>query len=139
MGILITLGLVPTEEVAFVWPTVAPILAKAVERDEGRRSLHDILRELVNGQQALWLVSHEGALLGAVVTGAVNYARSRRLRIEWLAGERLDEWVHLIAEIEKHAKEYGFPAVETGGRPEFARVLEKHGYEIVGIEMRKYV
>jgi citrate lyase beta subunit len=130
--------LVPTEEVGAVWHTVAPLLATAVERDEGRRTLHDVLRSLVNGQAMLWIVS-DGEPIGAIVTARADYAREMRLRIDWLAGERFEEWAHLVSEVVNHARHYGFAAVEFGGRPGLAKTLEKHGFEIVGIEARKLV
>ena len=115
---------------------VAPILSGAVERDEGRRTLHDILRGLVNGQAMLWVVSDLDPI-GVVVTAPAHYSRESRLRIDWLAGERFDEWAHLVSEVVNHAKQHGFAAVEFGGRPGLARTLKKYGFEIVGIEARK--
>lgn len=135
---MITWRLVPTEEVGLVWSTVAPILAAAVDCDEGRRSLHDILRGLVNGQTMLWVVSDIDPI-GAVVTGPVYYSRETRLRIEWLAGERFAEWAHLVGEVDAHARQCGMAAIEFGGRPGLARTLKKFGFEIVGIEARKLV
>jgi hypothetical protein len=134
----LTWRLVPTEEVGLAWPTVAPILAEAVERDEGRSTLHDILRSLVNGHTMLWVVSDTDPI-AAIVTGPVRYPRETRLRIEWLAGERFDEWAHFIAEVETHARQCGMAAIEFGGRPGLARTLKKFGFEIVGIEARKLV
>lgn len=143
-----TASLVATERVVDRWCLAAKHLAKAVERDDGRRTLHDIVRSLVNGQTALWLVNEPdtpmagggfyiGMTVGAVVTSIINYPHHRALRLEWLAGERLDEWAHLVSEVEAHAKEYGCQSVEFAGRPGLAKTLKKHGYETMAVEARK--
>jgi hypothetical protein len=145
-----TASLVPTEQVVDRWCLAAEHLAKAIECDEGRRTLHDIVCGLVNGQTALWLVSEPdtprdgggfyiGMTIGAVVTSIINYPHHRALRLEWLAGERLEEWAHLVAEVEAHAKEYGCQSVEFAGRPGLARTLKHYGYEPMAVEARKLI
>lgn len=129
--------LIPTEDVGMIWPTISKILLKAVERDEGKRSLHSLLRELVNDRNQLWIV-FDGEPIGAVVTAILNYPHARTLKVEWLAGERFEEWAHLISEIESFAKAQGCNPVEFSGRPGLARVLKRYGYEVVAVEARKF-
>lgn len=121
-----------------MWPLIASILSQAVERDEGKRSLHSLLRELVNDRNQLWIVS-DGRPIGAAVTALLNYPHARTLKIEWLAGERFEEWAHLISEIENYAREQGCNPVEFSGRPGLARVLKRYGYEVTAVEARKFI
>lgn len=128
--------LVPVDEVGLVWSSVAPVLAKAIGRDDGRRSLHSVLRQLVSGDNQLWVV---GESLGVVVTAILHYPHRRVLRVEWLAGERFDEWAHLIGVLEDWAREQQCSSVEIAGRMGLARVFRKFGFEITGFEGRKLI
>lgn len=130
--------LIPTEDVGDIWPTISPILRKAVERDEGKRSLHSLLKELVNDRNQLWVV-FDGEPIGAVVTAILNYPHARTLKVEWLAGERFDEWAHLIKVIEEYAISQGCNPVEFSGRPGLARALKRYGYTTVAVEARKFI
>lgn len=134
----ITWRLVPTEEVGFVWPSVAPILSAAVERDEGRRSLQSVLRQLVNDQNQLWVVSDIDPI-GGVVTAILHYPHKRVLKVEWLAGDRFNEWSHLISVLKDFARSSGCCAVEIAGRPGVVKVMQQFGFEVTGWEARSLV
>jgi hypothetical protein len=132
----ITWRLVPIEEVGLVWSTVAPILATSIDCDDGRRSLHSVLRQLVNGENQLWVVTDIDPI-GAVVTAILHYPHKRVLRVEWLAGERFSEWAHLIGVLEDWAREQQCASVEIAGRMGFARVFRNYGYAVTGFEGSK--
>jgi len=134
----ITPRLVPIEEVGLIWSTVAPILATSIDRDDGRRSLHSVLRQLVNGENQLWVVADIDPI-GVVVTAILHYPHRRVLRVEWLAGERFAEWAHLITVLEDWAREQQCSSVEMAGRMGFARVFKSFGFEITGFEGRKLI
>lgn len=153
LGILgLSWRLVPTEEVGgAAWVLAVPFLKRAVARDDGRRSLHSILQQLVNGQNQLWLVSTAdeptgdgrwvriGETIGVVVTAILIYPHKRVLKVEWLAGERFSEWAHLISVLEDYAREQDCSSVEIAGRMGFARVFKNFGFEITGFEGMKHV
>lgn len=134
----ITWGLVPPDEIGTVWNAVAPLLAKAVEYDDGRRSLDGILNGVLTRDQ-LWVVCDGPEIIGAVITSLLQYEKQRALKVEWLAGHRFSEWAHLISVLENFAKANGCYGVEIAGRPGLARVYKGFGFEITGFEGRKLV
>ena len=134
----LTWSLVPPHDVPLVWRAAATILAKAVERDDGRRTLDSIFADLLTDHNQLWLVG-DGKPLGVVVTALLTYPNKKACKVEWLAGERFEEWAHLIGEIEEWARKQGCYGVEIAGRPGLARVMRKFGYEITGFEGRKLI
>lgn len=143
--------LVVPEEVAKAWPLAAPYLQEAIERDDGRRSLHSVLVQLVTGQNQLWLVSEPdaaidywpwvriGPTVGAVITAIINYPHQKALKVEWLAGERFGEWSHLISVLKDFARANGCYAVEIAGRPGVVKAMKQFGFEVTGWEARSLV
>ena len=61
-------SLVPADYVSLTWDETAPILEKSIHTAHGRYSIDDILREIVNSEQHLWVVFEDGKVIAALTT-----------------------------------------------------------------------
>lgn len=126
---------IPADQVDTVWPQVRGPLAKAI--GDRRSCIDDVLLDVLRRDAQLWLVLRGEEVRAALVTRELRYPRGRSLLIQLLAGQGLGEWVHLLAELERHARELGCDAVEIQGRRAWERVLP--GYTVVRTVLAKEV
>jgi len=94
-----------------VWDWVEPLLSKVANK--GGFTSDSILTDVQMGQAQLW--SAEG--LAVLVTRIVQRPMEKVLWVEWLSGERMDEWLDKWEEVQNEfAKANGCTAVEFQGR-----------------------
>lgn len=94
-----------------VWGWVEPLLSKVANK--GGFTSDSILTDVQMGQAQLWNVKD----LAVIVTRITQRPLERVLWVEWLAGERMDEWLEDWEKVQNDfAKSNGCTAVEFQGR-----------------------
>jgi hypothetical protein len=131
--------LVPKEEVMTVWPTVAPLLEKALSHNPGKYDTVDVYADLVTGAQSLWLAFDETVPpperltkgIRAFWTVRINsYPLCRMLNIEWVGGEDSVLWVDGgLAILVQYAKENGCDGMTGLGRDGWGRKFQPEGWK----------
>ena len=123
-------SLVDHNYVAAVWGQVAPLLEKSIHTAHGRYTMEDILREIVNFEQHLWVVfDDDKKIIAALTTRFINYPRKRILAGKFLGGERIMRWRDdMLDTLENWARDNHCHGVEMTGRRGFEKVLSSHGW-----------
>lgn len=121
---MLLLVCVPPDRVAEVWPHVQHWIKAAIERNDISR--FDVAEDdVLAGESLLWLVTDGWRIDAAVVTEIQRTDRKVCLIVA-CGGERMKEWIHLIAGLENYARAEGCTAMRIVGPRAWARVL--HGY-----------
>ena len=89
-------------------------------------NLDDLYQSLMEGKAQLWILSDdEGNIHFVGITRILQYPQVKRLLIDLLVGEKIENALKLIAEVEAWAKTEGTTQTEAYARPGLARVLQK--------------
>ena len=73
-------SLVPADYVSLTWDETAPILEKSIHTAHGRYSMDDILCEIVNSEQHLWVVFNDDKkIIASLTTRFIFYPRKKML------------------------------------------------------------
>ena len=122
-------SLVPADYVSLSWDQVAPLLEKSIHAAHGRYSIDDILCEIVNSEQHLWVVFDNHEIIAALTTKFVFYPKKKILAGQFLGGERIGEWRdEMLETLERWATDNACLGLEMTGRKGFKKVLEPHGW-----------
>ena len=126
----------PTQ-VAEVWLEAAPILKPAMLESGDRSSMPDILNRLLNNELTLWLaVNDDGVIVGTSASRVTDYARTRLLTVELVAGKDLDTWIDpMHEELKKWAILADCDGLELYGRKGWERRLRNYNWKPTGIIM----
>ena len=124
---------VPTEHIEFVWPNIREYMMGAAEFTFGRFTAEDIKNELLRrqGEQQLWIAFEDkDNYYGAVVTEVYQYPQIRALIMHFTGGKQLPKWKKPMLEIlQQFAADNECDVIESYGRPGWAKVFKKDGYE----------
>jgi len=124
---------VPTEHIEFVWPNIREYMMGAAEFTFGRFTAEDIKNELLRrqGEQQLWIAFEDkDNYYGAVVTEVYQYPQMRALIMHFTGGKQLPKWKKPMLEIlQQFAADNECDVIESYGRPGWAKVFKKDGYE----------
>ena len=124
---------VPTEHIEFVWPNIREYMMGAAEFTFGRFTAEDIKNELLRrqGEQQLWIAFEDkDNFYGAVVTEVYQYPQMRALIMHFTGGKQLPKWKKPMLKIlQQFAADNECDAIESYGRPGWAKVFKKDGYE----------
>lgn len=126
------LAQVPKDLLDAVWPMAEPFMARAYAK-LGYDRPDDTRQRLDDGKCDLWLAHIAGHLRAACITSV----RGATFNIECLAGDGMTDWLHLIGDLERMAREHGLTTVQADGRPGWAEALRGHGYRTERVVMRK--
>lgn len=126
-----TIGMVPREEVQYVWPIVSPMIERAVAFVEHRTDLIDVFTEILQRRLTLWLAfDNDKNVIGCAVTRIVSYPLSKILVFEYLAGENVDMWLDEGAEtLNGYAFHNECDWMECRGRFGWIPRLKKYNWE----------
>lgn len=103
-------------------------------REDPRYAVEDILRDVAEDCAQLWQVGFcSGRALALLVTRLVWYPRGCAFQIHLCGGENMAEWLHLLPELEQHARNLGCKFVELMGRRGWQRALPEYGFRGVGL------
>jgi len=76
----------------------------------------------------------DGDIKAAFVTQFSQFPSKKVLTVMFLGGRSMEEWLHLIAELEQWAKDEGCDSIEVHGRRGWEKVL---GWAVVSTVIRK--
>ena len=124
---------VPTEHIEFVWPNIREYMMGAAEFTFGRFTAEDIKNELLRrqGEQQLWIAFEDkDNYYGAVVTEIYQYPQMRALIMHFTGGKQLPKWkTPMLKILQQFAADNECDVIESYGRPGWAKVFKKDGYE----------
>lgn len=99
------------------------LLRPAIKRQEMNVTEDVIAKEIREGQSLLWLVYLGDTLTAAITTAVITHPRRSVLKIEFLGGTRMNEWVGVAADfLADMARKAGLPALEADGRKGFEKI-----------------
>lgn len=132
-----TVELVPVAPrlVAEMWPHVRALVKQAIDRTD-LCNFGDVEREVLGGNQQLWLAWNGTVIEAAAVTQLVVIS-GRKICIIVAAGAAPDNhnrerWLPLIAGIEQFARNEGCAATRIIGRKGWQRILaDYHAHYVV--------
>lgn len=117
---------VPRHVLPDVWPTVAPLLDRALARSGDDITIDDVARYIDSGRCMLWLVKDTG-LVAALV---MHLPDDRDSLLVWLMGGKdFREWEPEVAPLlQRYAREHGRRYVEAYCRPGLSKLLRRSGW-----------
>jgi hypothetical protein len=109
---------------------------RASLREDPRFELDDILADIEQERAQLWAIGDWGGYVQAlIVTRLLWYPRCCALEVHLCGGLDMDRWIHLLDDLEQHARNLGCRFVEVRGRRGWERVLPGYGFR--GIALAK--
>lgn len=135
-------SIVPREALPIVVREVVSLLSRSLAHAGGRMTLEDLTGEILNEQRQLWVVfgpEREQFEPVAVFTTVIGmYPSKRVLRVDFLAGENLAEWIQEAERVLlRYAVEQGCSALEMTGRRGWTPVLEKLGWKLAWVTLER--
>jgi hypothetical protein len=125
----IQISLVPADYVPGAWPLVAKYIDAAVYQTDGRYTLDDVYTLVVKHGYLLWVAIENQIIVGAVVTGFVNYPRKKALFVMFLGGDKMRAWKFKMLEtLRQFAREQACDIIEASGREGWSKVLKEDGF-----------
>ena len=115
----------PSELVPSVWESVKPLIERALKRGSNY-TIEQIHAGLLEKAMQLF-VWESDKIHAALVTTIQNRDEQRWCLLLAIGGEKMDEWIHLLPNVEDWARELGCQQMRVYGRPGWARVT---GYNL---------
>jgi len=119
---LVSLRTVDKKNINLVWPDVNGFILKALKYSDGKYNLSDIKEGIESGRMQLF-IAVDNFPIAAAVTEITDFPQKRVLSITLVGGERMEEWLHLMNQLEAWAKDAGCEQIELFGRPGWEKVL----------------
>ena len=132
----IVLDRVLAEDIPALWPHLKPLFARACDADPTGLTPDQIRDDALAGKRLIWTLADRDRtppLIAAFSTADDGDT----VNIGPLAGDDMETWLPLLAELERHAKEAGFTATHIEGRIGWTKVLRAYGYQPVRISLKK--
>jgi hypothetical protein len=126
-----TITIAPTNYLHALWPDVEAQLERAVIRSNGRWTMEVLFNVIATGQQQLWLAFDEDKNIDGVgTTEIVNYPNKKMLAIQFLGGDRFNDWVwEMLERFNKFAKETDCHGIEATARQGFWKWLSQDDFK----------
>lgn len=126
----IMVSVIPTEHVLNVWPQVVGYIEDALVYTYGRYEAEDILEQLIDGNQLLWIAFEGSKIKGVVVTRFIYYPRKKYLGCPIVSGDEFDTWkLPMLDTLQMWASDNGCEGLEATARLGWARKFKSDGYE----------
>jgi hypothetical protein len=123
------------DEAAERWNDIAPLLKRATDRISGYEPI-DLLRLVMLGKMALWLIEIEGRLVAAAVTEVIEYPRERTLSCPFIGGAGLRHWAaRFLMALEDQARAAQCPVIVGYDRKGWGAC----GFEVSGVTLVRRV
>tara|TARA_R100000544_G_C2218217_1_gene55853 strand:+ start:681 stop:1190 length:510 start_codon:yes stop_codon:yes gene_type:complete len=126
-----TITIAPTTYLNALWPDVEDQLKRAVIRSNGRWTMPVLFDVIASGQQHLWLAFNEDKEIDGVgTTELVDYPNKRMLAIQFLGGDKFNDWVwDMLEKFNGFAKESNCDGIEATARQGFWKWLKQDDFE----------
>lgn len=106
------------------------MIAPAVARQIHNVSMLDVENDIRNGGAVMWLVHLEDTPVAAITTCVVKHPRRKNLKIEFIGGSRMKEWIDYAIEfLANIAKTANLDAIEADGRKGFEKISQNVPFE----------
>lgn len=128
---------VPAPRVGLVWPYLVGFVDDAVMATASVQSVERIREKIDARDMQLWAIRVDGKTAGAVVTEIYDTAAGKTCGVPYLGGVGMNDWLHLLDQIEAWAKANGCVRSESVCRPGWERVLKRFGWEKITITVAK--
>ena len=115
--------LLEPEDVAYMWESVAPVLARVSEHTEGELEPDDYIEPLTHGDMQLWIATENKEIIAALITQIIPYPQKRILRLISLAGDNFSRFKSCLDMVESFAISNHCTALEMWGRKGWKRLL----------------
>lgn len=132
--------LIPVGSIAESLPAVLNYLRVSAQWTDGRASVDDLVRFLINGQMHLWAVVNDKGVFGHLMTEFKQYPQLKVLTVQHCAADphSMDR-VEAVAfgTLEQFAKDAGCSGVEFVGRQGWRKAAAKYGYSTRSVTYQK--
>lgn len=122
------------ETVPQVWPHCSAFIRRALERGSAG-DFAGVERSVLNARALLWVAWDGDKIMSAAVTELAKFGDVKVCTIVACGGDGLNNFLPLIAGIEKYAKAEGCDISRIDGRKGWARVLP--GYKIARVTLER--
>jgi hypothetical protein len=126
---------VPPEDVHYVKAQISHWIDEATNESSSSIS-QDIWDAIENRSAQLWLVWGEKPE-AVCVTQLTDTAKGKQCHIWIMVGNGMENWMHLIAELEAWAKREGCTMMRHEARPGWSRILKSQGYTMPHVILEK--
>lgn len=122
-------------------PEVEGFLSRAALRTHGRWLVKDIIDELFEEKQHLWVAFEEkGKIVAACTTKLIDYPNGRSLAVQFCGGDNMDRWLDdLLATLDKFARDQKCDAIEMTGRKGWEKTLKGRGWKMSSVTCAKEI
>jgi len=127
---MIEVSLVPREYIDTCWDKIEGFIGKAAEYTYGRYTVSNIYDLVKEDDYQLWIAFDGPVFKGAVVTNVITYPQRKLLGMQFCGGDELDTWKEpMLAILKRFARDLGCEAIESTGRPGWAKIFQNDGYK----------
>jgi hypothetical protein len=120
---------VPDQYIDAVWPTIEPMLARAVATANGKADTGDILDGARAGTYLLWVVLIDEVIVAAITSRIIQYPKCRALALDWVAGSKMKQWLAPSFRVmREHAASNKCTRMEGYGRDAWLKWIEPEGW-----------
>ena len=108
------------------------LLAPAILRQSHNVTMQDVEDDIRAGGSVMWLIHLEDTLVAAMTTVVVKHPQRRNLKIEFIGGKRMRQWMNeAINLMKKLAIDAGLDAIEADGRKGFEKYVDASPFRSV--------
>jgi hypothetical protein len=127
---------------AEAWPSfverIQPYLARIAAGSDGHYTAADVQAAIMAGHFLLWLALDGPEIACLMLTQIVSYPQARAMRCVALVGRQPKRWLHLLEQIEFHAKtHFGCSLMEAQHPPKYAHLLRTGGWHTTHVISQK--
>lgn len=103
-------------------PIGMELIAPAVARQSENVTMQDVEDDIRGGGAIMWVVHVEDTLVAAITTCVVKHPQRNTLKIEFIGGTRMKQWMDKVMEVlSELAEKAGLSAIEADGRKGFEK------------------
>lgn len=128
---------VRADRVDALWPTVGPMIQRAIDKSEGDYDLDDVLYHLTERDMQLWVWYTDTVITACAVTQIINYPQRSVCQVPFLSGVDYKIWIKANEEIGLWAVTQGCQQLEGFCRPGWLKILAHFNWRAVWTTTRK--
>tara|TARA_R100001443_G_scaffold56866_1_gene67763 strand:+ start:2019 stop:2492 length:474 start_codon:yes stop_codon:yes gene_type:complete len=108
------------------------LLAPAILRQSHNVTMQDVEDDIREGGSVMWLIHLEDKLVAAITTVVVKHPQRRNLKIEFIGGKRMRQWMsEAITFFKNLAIDAQLDALEADGRKGFEKYVDASPFRSV--------
>lgn len=105
-----------------VWPHIQSFLQSAVDRHGGWTLT--ALRRVVDSGGLLWVITDDRPVASVVTILTENHRGEKLCEVLACGGKRMNEWTHLMTDLEAYARAEGCNKISLSGRRGWGRMFQ---------------